>query len=127
MEDIRLRHPLQVVLEGIIIITNLILVTLLTPNRRRPLGQPLSTLFVNVVKTESIDADKEHGETGEAHGDACAANIARGGLGCEDLADNDAGGVADAEGYAQGGGALVVPGEVAVEPDDGEASLLQLA
>ena len=67
--------------------------------------------------------NEHHSESRESDSDTRPIEISRCRRGSEDLADDDARAVADAEDDAKGCGTLEVAGEIAVEPDDAEAGL----
>jgi hypothetical protein len=70
--------------------------------------------------------NEHHGESRESDSDARAIEISRCRRGSEDLSDDDARAVADAEDDTESCGTLEVAGEIAVEPDDAEAGLWNL-
>lgn len=108
----------QIVLERVIVITHLILLCL-TSSGGTTFCETLSTLLVDVVQAEGVDHDQDKTKSSEAHSNSRASDVARRGLGCEDLTNYNSGRISDAESDAQRSSTFVVAGEIAVEPHDG--------
>jgi hypothetical protein len=111
----------QIVPKRIIIITIPSLHPL--PNPLRPSREPLLSFLIDMAQSQNMSDDEQHSQRRETDRDARTIEVAWSRRGGENLPDDQARAVANAEDDAESGRALVVTGEIAVEPDDAEAGL----